>query len=86
MTCIKTGAVVIFPDYGVVQAADIYLVGGAYVIRAAPERLCQANEDPELQCLRVPTHEVFSDRSSEEFWRDDIGIFVVKATNFRKLP
>ena len=38
MTCIKTGAVVHFPEYGVTVAADLYAVDGVTIVRFLPSQ------------------------------------------------
>lgn len=76
MTCIKTGARVYFANYGVVAPADIFAVAGAVVVRT-PARLDSCSEPhdgaPEF------THTLQSEPRNEEFWRPDLGVFVVPA-------
>lgn len=82
MTCIKTGAKVLFTNYGKVLPADIYQVADAIVIRTHPNALDWGDG---LENVKA-THEVTSPFGGrDEFWRDDIGVFVVPAVNFHKL-
>lgn len=67
--CIKTGARVLFEEYGFVFAADLYRVGNCIVIRTTRHR---AYDQPTL--LRA-THVVTLGESS--FGKEASGVFVV---------
>lgn len=81
MTCIKTGARVHFLDYGYVVPADIFRVGGAIVVRT-PKLADEAF--PKYDGTNA-THKVASSIVGEEFWRADLGVFVVPAHNFSEI-
>lgn len=77
MTCIKTGAVVHMLSHDLVFSADLFKVGNARVIRAnAPLVRGKNCWDPTEALMRV-THTLGNAIASEEFWRDDLGVFVV---------
>lgn len=71
MTCIKTGARVYFNDYGFVVPADIYVVGGCYVIRWNTEGKEYVTGTPDLSWWIV------SLLPGENWHRDDLGVTVV---------
>lgn len=75
MTCIKTGACVLFENYGYVVAADIYEIHGVYVIRwNTASRFFMDINDPKNRC----THAVTNIGSTDEWWhREDLGVTVV---------
>lgn len=82
MTCIKTGARVHFENYGQTLVADIFQVANAVVVRTHPDRL--SNPDP--YPVTSPTHTLIAPPGGEnEFWRDDLGVFVVPATCLKEL-
>jgi len=69
MTCIKTGAVVRFPEYGVTVAADLYAVDGVTIVRFIPSQWDYGND-------REPTHTAYTEGG---FWRRDLGILVASS-------
>ena len=71
MTCIKTGAVVYFPEYNVTVVADLYAVDGVTIVRFVPEQW-DFNYDDD----REPTHIAYTDGG---FWRRDLGILVASS-------
>lgn len=71
MTCIKTGARVLFDNYGVTVSADLYQVGNCCIVRTNPYALCEEKSNS-----FDATH-VFDCNQSDVFFRDDIGIFIV---------
>lgn len=75
MTCIKTGAKVLIEDLGCVVAADIYEVGDCVVIRSTI--IDPDDFEPRSNGGMMPTHVLSSDIRGREFWRGDIGVFVV---------
>lgn len=77
MTCIKTGARVHFVNYGQVLAADLYRVNDAIVIRVLRPGSLELNLGTTIQ-LEHATHAVVAPAGGQnEFWRDDLGVFVV---------
>lgn len=80
--CIKTGAYVHMLAHDVVFAADLFEVAGAIVVRANGPlirgRNCWARSDAICDAL-LPTHELI-DSPMTGFWREDLGIFVVLAS------
>lgn len=81
MTCVKTGARVHFADYGFVVAADIFKVGSAIVVRTP---LFAEAEFPQFNGTNA-THQVESSVVGEEFWRGDLGVFVVPEARFSEI-
>ncbi len=79
--CIKTGAVVLFKDYGLSLPADIYQIGTSFVIRTHANAL----NNKALVHNRQADYEVRSSPQHAEFWRDDLGVFVVEGPMFRCL-
>lgn len=73
MTCIKTGAQVYFANYGVVVAADIFSVAGAVVVRTNGN-IDGLGRSPDETYF---THTIYSEPLNKEFWRPDLGVFVV---------
>jgi hypothetical protein len=77
--CIRTGCTVHFGNYNIVVSADVFRVGKTLIIRTHPDQVkaggdpAAANHTPELWEL-----EVWSTQTGEEFWRPDIGVFVVE--------
>lgn len=74
MTCIKTGAYVSLPDYGMFAVADISTVGNTYVVRFSDnlEKVCS------FKPLRLPTHVLWLNNNGDDiYWRKDLGIAVV---------
>lgn len=72
--CIKTGCVVSFPNYGSCISADVYRVADALVIKTHPN---QADRGL-LECHHEYVNLVVaSDFLGREFWRADIGVFVL---------
>lgn len=72
MTCIKTGAIVHLPDYGVTAPADIYAVGEARIVRFNGNPLEIGSREPP----RAVTHELHLNHG-DNFWRPDLGTAVV---------
>ena len=72
MTCIKTGAVVHFPEYGITVVADLYVVDGVIIVRFIPSQWEHNNElgAPD------PTHLAYTEGG---FWRRDLGILVASS-------
>lgn len=68
MTCIKTGAVVRFPEYDVTVAADLYVVDGVTIVRFLPSQW-------DLDNYREVTHVAYTEGG---FWRRDIGVLVAR--------
>lgn len=68
MTCIKTGAVVHFPEYDVTVAADLYVVDGVTIVRFFPGQW-RPND-------REPTHIAYTEGG---FWRPDLGVLVASS-------
>lgn len=80
MTCIKTGAVVHMMGHDLVFAADLFVVAGAIVVRANGPIRRDKNAMPLAQSGDVfgpLTHKLRNDVGCEEFWREDLGVFVV---------
>jgi hypothetical protein len=73
MTCIKTGARVFFPEYGVVLPADLYAIGNCILIRTNPGAITKSNGTYNAMDA---TH-IVAAGYGDSFYRDDIGIFVV---------
>lgn len=71
MTCIKTGAVVRFENYGVAAAADIFAVAGAVVIRTNGA----LDYNRSIEHLRCVTHVLMADPFGEEFLAARSGCF-----------
>ena len=69
MTCIKTGAVVHFPEYNVTVAADLYAVDGVTIVRFFPGQWDCGND-------REPTHIAYTEGG---FWRRDLGVLVASS-------
>ena len=69
MTCIKTGAVVRFPEYNVTVAADLYAVDGVTIVRFVPSAW-------DLDNHREPTHIAYTEGG---FWRRDLGVLVASS-------
>jgi hypothetical protein len=69
MTCIKTGAVVHFPEYDVTVAADLYVVDGVTIVRFLPSQWDCDN------CREV-THVAYTEGG---FWRRDLGVLVASS-------
>lgn len=82
MTCIKTGAIVHIPCYDLVFSADLFQVENAVVVRANGPLKRGENAFPLKRfCGRhQPTHNLLDSMAGNEFWRDDLGIFVVPQT------
>ena len=76
MTCIKTGAVVYFRDYGFVSPSDLYEVNGATIVRwnVEGQHFCNEVNSNCTYVLSIP-HAV---QMIDEFWhRDDLGVTVI---------
>ncbi len=82
MTCIKTGARVLFSNYGTVLSADLFSVQDTIVIRTHPNSIHAGSGWDVSQATHVVESNV---GGGNEFWRDDIGVFVVPASNVRVL-
>jgi hypothetical protein len=81
MTCIKTGATVHFVDYGQVLAADIYKIANAILVRVQQKDALRQNYGFDID-PKEATHEVYSNPGgANEFWREDLGVFVVPEAN-----
>lgn len=73
MTCIKTGARVYFADYNVTLSADIYAVEGVVVVRT-----CSWRDEAFPRGDEGATHNLYAPPGGvDQFWRPDIGVFVV---------
>lgn len=74
MTCIKTGAMVRFPEYNVTVPADLYAVDGVIVVRFLPSAWESAaiGDDDDWE----PTHIAYTEGG---FWRRDIGVLVASS-------
>jgi hypothetical protein len=86
--CVKTGAIVHMLAHDLVFHADLYLVGGAMVVRANGPLKRDSNCWPSTAAFcqdHKPTYELH-DRPSAGFWREDLGIFVVPADQLKELP
>jgi hypothetical protein len=80
MTCIKTGARVHFTNYGKVLPADLFSVEGAIVVRVNRGHLLGDNQEGFDIPVSKATHDISSAfGGANEFWRDDLGVFVVPA-------
>lgn len=76
MTCIKTGAYVSLPDYGLFAACDLYQVGDSIIIRFS----CDPRDVGSNYCQeRKVTHIVKLNFAGTNFIRFDIGIVVVES-------
>lgn len=87
MTCLKTGAVVHMLAHNVVFHADLFAVAGAVVVRANGPIIHGKNAWPresKFSEYDPPTHEL-TDCIGDEFWREDLGIFVVPKDKLREL-
>lgn len=76
MTCIKNGAYVSLPDYGLFAPADIYTVAGVMIVRfnGDVERLGSFVQ------LKPVTHVLYlNDNGGNLWWRKDLGVAVVPA-------
>lgn len=81
MTCIKTGARVHFTNYGCTVSADIFQVADAVVVRT----MRNPNNLPS-QPVSKATHELTAPPiGRNEFWRDDLGVFVVPSQYLKVL-
>lgn len=69
MTCIKTGAVVHFPEYGTTVPADLYAVDGVTIVRFLPEQWNYGDRSK-------ATHIAYT---REGFWRLDLGVLVASS-------
>lgn len=80
MTCIKTGAIVHMKSHDLVFAADLFKVGTAIVIRSNGPLTKGKNAFAPGEHNVTVTHELASEAIyREEFWRMDLGVFVVDA-------
>lgn len=74
--CIKTGGLCYFVNYDAILSADIFKVGNTYVVRTHADQLSHCNGnykgEPYFAMIEATTY-------GEEFWRPDIGVFVVNA-------
>lgn len=78
--CIKTGAVVHCLPTNLVFAADLFAVAGAIVVRAnGPIRRGGNASPPPSGVADFCTHTLRSEEDGEEFWREDLGVFIVPA-------
>ena len=76
MTCIKTGAVVYFREYGFVSRADLYEVNGSTIVRWNVEgkHFCNEVDSNCTYVLSIPT----AVQLIGDIWhRDDLGVTVV---------
>lgn len=74
MTCIKTGCIVHFANYGTTISADVFRVANALVIRTHADQLDSEKESWAEDRAQL---QVLSSNSDNEFWRVDLGVFVV---------
>lgn len=73
MTCVYTGARVFFENYGMVVAADLFVVGDCVIIRWMPNSKRFPADEGDVE----NTHQV---RDLRGCWhREDIGVTVVPA-------
>ena len=74
--CIKTGAICRFEDYGQTFSVDLFKVGNVFIIRTHPYQVGgqegRSTSDTPVD-LTVTSHPL-----NDEFWRSDIGVFVVR--------
>lgn len=84
MTCIKTGARVHFVDYGQTLPADLFQINDAILVHVNIQYALDTNQGT-IDSSRA-THEVKSVfGGGNEFWRDDLGVFVVPIENVKFL-
>jgi len=82
VTCIKTGAHLYIRPYGSTVPADIFEIAGARVARvplAALEDHTPSDETPTWILDSPPG-------GANEFWRPDLGVFVVPADLLFEIP
>jgi hypothetical protein len=74
--CIKTGAKVYFANYDVLINSDVYRIGSAILIRTHAGQLDRASYSADQGNDSVDLT-ITSQGNGEEFWRSDLGVFVV---------
>lgn len=79
MTCIKTGATVYMRPYDRVLCGDVYQVGNTRILRVIPSQLNQARGGKSRMRIDygLPDWNLSDPGLRENFWREDIGVFVV---------
>lgn len=77
--CIKTGAIVFWPNYDFKCSADVFRVGNCIIVRTHPD---QVNRGA-AQDTREPDLTIASCADGDEFWRPDVGVFVVPESRVR---
>lgn len=83
MTCIATGARVHFANFDQVLPADIYAVENAFIVRVNATWPLESKQGLDIPVADA-THEVDCNfGGGNEFWRDDLGVYVVSAANIR---
>lgn len=81
MRCIKTGAWVLFEDYGFTAPADLFTVGEDTIVvkfNGNVMQNCYYGESP-----RPITHKVQC--LDDGYWRSDIGVLVVPQRNIQEV-
>lgn len=76
--CLKDDAVVWFVESDAVVHASLFRVGCTIIVRPVPDAV--KNYTGAYCGKKDATHRV-TGKGHGEFWRDDIGVFVVKITN-----
>jgi hypothetical protein len=84
----KVGAIVHMLPHDLVFAADLWRVAGAVIVRASGpvlhgSRVCWPRTSQVCR-ENPPTHEL-SDNLAEEFWKPEIGVFVVPEDKLKVL-
>ena len=82
--CVKTGATVHILPYDLVFQADLFEIAGAMVVRANGPLVRGHNCWESSVDIFKPTHELLDDHGTG-FWRDDLGVFVVRKDLVREL-
>lgn len=81
--CIKNGVNVHMVNYGVTIRVDVYRVGNCFVLRANEKAIVNTQRNASMNIKADVA--VVCDPRSEEFWRDDLGVFVVREENLEIL-
>lgn len=72
MTCIKTGAIVYFSNYGFASPADLYAVGDVIIIRWVAEGKHYCEATAYMHVVDLIAHD------SAMWHREDLGVTVVR--------
>ncbi len=75
MTCIKTGAVVLFTEYNAIVRCDIFKIGDCYLIQAGQPGKVVLKYNPLPYDLAQVTHHLTI--GTKGYWHSDRGVAVV---------